>query len=156
MKKIAEKIIQNKGLAAESPKAGIILYHTKSGGIELHVDNSQETVWATINQIADIFNVQKSAISKHIKNIYESEELSESSTVSKMETVQKEGSRNVSRNIEYYNLDMLISVGYRVNSKVATEFRKWATQTLKQHVTKGYTINRSKREAPQGASLLSV
>ncbi len=119
-----------------------IIYQAANGAVELRMDMSKETVWANLNQIADIFNVQKAAVSKHLKNIFESGELDQRGTVSKMETVQIEGKRSIIREIEYYNLDALISVGYRVNSKQATEFRKWATKTLKEHITKGYTINK--------------
>ena len=85
----------------------------------------EETIWLSLNQIAFLFDVKKAAISKYIKNIFSSGELSEDSTVSKMETVQQEGSRKVKRKITYYNLDVIIAVGYRVNSKKATQFRIW-------------------------------
>lgn len=118
----------------------IVIYQTKEGPkIEVHL--KRDTVWLTLNQIASLFDVQKAAISKHIKNIFISNELDERSTVSKMETVQIEGERRIKRTLTYYNLDMIISVGYRVNSKRATQFRIWATKTLKQHLVKGYTIN---------------
>lgn len=120
----------------------IIIYQAQSGQIEFRGDFERETIWGNINQIAEIFGVKKAAISKHLKNIYCEGELSEKATVSKMETVQSEGERTVKRNIEYYNLDAIISVGYRVNSKQATKFRQWATKTLKEHIVKGYTINR--------------
>ncbi len=123
-------------------KSNIVIYQAKNGGIELLTD--KQTLIASINQIADLFGVQKSAISKHIKNIFDSGELSPKATVSILETVQKEGKRNVSRNIEMYNLDMIIAVGYRINSKTATQFRIWATKTLREHITKGYTINRKR------------
>ena len=119
-----------------------IIYQAKNGAIELRGDVSRETVWATQAQIADIFDVQKAAISKHLKNIFESGELEKESTVSISETVQKEGRRTVSRGIEYYNLDAIISVGYRVNSQQATQFRIWATKTLRNYITDGYVINR--------------
>jgi prophage antirepressor-like protein len=128
-----KKVIKNKEL---------VIYQAKDGAIELKVDESKETIWANLNQIAGLFGVQKAAISKHIKNIYETGELSKKATVSKMETVQKEGKREIMRNIEIYNLDVIIAVGYRVNSKNATQFRIWATKVLKEFLTKGYTINR--------------
>ncbi len=120
----------------------LVIYQAKNGAIELKFDDKKETFLANLNQIAKIFGVQKPAISKHIKNIYEEKELNKKSTVSILETLQREGKRNVSRKIEYFNLDVIISVGYRVNSKQATQFRIWATKTLKQHITKGYTINK--------------
>lgn len=125
-------------------KNNIVIYQAKNGAVEFKGDFSHNTVWGSLQQIADLFDVQKPAISKHLKNIYKEGELQEDGTVSKMETVQKEGSRDVKRNIDYYNLDAILSVGYRVNSKQATQFRIWATKTLKQYLTKGYTINRKR------------
>lgn len=120
----------------------IVIYQTKSGALELRTDVVHDTFWLTQQQVADIFDVQKAAISKHVKNIFDSGELEQKATVSKMETVQIEGKRHVKRNIEYYNLDLVLSIGYRVNSVQATRFRQWATKTLKNHILKGYTINR--------------
>ncbi len=119
-----------------------IIYQAKNGAIELRGDFGHQTIWATLDQIADVFGRDKSVISRHLKNIYKENELSQKSTVAKNATVQIEGNRKIKRTIEYYNLDAIISVGYRVNSKTATEFRKWATKTLREHITKGYTINR--------------
>ena len=121
-------------------KGEIVIYKSKEGP-KLDVRLEEETIWLTLNQIAFLFNVQKAAISKHIKNIISSGELNEKSTVSKMETVQIEGNRHIKRTLTYFNLDMIISVGYRVNSRRATQFRIWATKTLKEHLIKGYTIN---------------
>ncbi len=123
-------------------KKELVIYQAKNGAIELRGDFTRETVWATLDQIAELFSVQKAAVSKHFKNIFDSKELLKSSTVSKMETVQIEGNRTIKRVIEYYNLDAIISVGYRVNSKTATEFRKWATKTLREYMTQGYVLNR--------------
>jgi hypothetical protein len=120
----------------------LIIYQAKSGQIEFRGDFERDTIWGSINQIADIFGVQKAAVSKHLKNIYKEGELDKKTTVSKMETVQIEGKREIKRDIEYYNLDTIISVGYRINSKQATQFRIWATNTLKQHLLNGYTINK--------------
>jgi len=116
----------------------------KDGEIELPVTLKKETVWLTQKQIAELFGVQKAAISKHLKNIFTTDELDEESTVSKMETVQKEGNRVVKRVLDYYNLDAIIAVGYRVNSKKATKFRQWATKVLKEYIYNGYAINREK------------
>jgi prophage maintenance system killer protein len=121
---------------------GVVMYQAKNGAIELRGDTAHETLWATLDQMAEVFGRDKSVISRHLRNIYGEGELSWSATVAKSATVQKEGSREVVREIVYYNLDAVISVGYRVNSKVATEFRKWATKTLREHITKGYTLNR--------------
>ncbi|MBC8207863.1 MAG: virulence protein RhuM/Fic/DOC family protein [Desulfobulbaceae bacterium] len=105
-----------------------------------------ETLWLNLGQMAELFGVNKSAISKHLTNIYKSGELDREATVSKMETVQEEGGRKVRRQIDYYNLDAVISVGYRVNSSLATRFRIWATGVLKQHLTQGWTLNRQRLE----------
>jgi prophage maintenance system killer protein len=119
----------------------LIIYTSGKGGVELRADHNHETIWATLNQIGDLFDVQKAAVSKHIKNIFESGELNEKATVSKMETVQIEANRQVKRRIEYYNLDVVIAVGYRVNSKQATQFRIWATKTLREYLVKGIVMN---------------
>ncbi|MBL8029641.1 MAG: virulence protein RhuM/Fic/DOC family protein [Candidatus Doudnabacteria bacterium] len=124
----------------ETKKGEIIIYKAVSGP-ELSLQIDGETVWMTQNQIAALFSVQKAAISKHVKNIYESAELSQKSTVSILEIVQKEGLRDVKRRVEYYNLDMVISIGYRVNSARATQFRIWATKRLKDYLLKGFAIN---------------
>jgi len=118
----------------------------KDGEIELPVTLKKETVWLTQKQIAELFGVQKAAISKHLKNIFTTDELDEESTVSKMETVQKEGNRVVKRVLDYYNLDAIIAVGYRVNSKKATKFRQWATKVLKEYIIKGYALNQKRIE----------
>lgn len=99
-------------------------------------------MWAIQAQIAEVFGVERSVITKHIRNIYKEEELKESSTCAKVAQVQIEGKRTVKREVEHYNLDLIISVGYRVNSKTATLFRQWATKTLHEHLTKGYTLNK--------------
>jgi len=100
-----------------------------------------ETFWMTQKAMAELFDVNVPAISKHLTNIYDEEELIKKSTVSKMEIVQKEGQRNVKRMQEFYNLDAIIAVGYRVNSKKATRFRQWATKTLKEYIIKGFVLN---------------
>ncbi|MBU3925127.1 virulence protein RhuM/Fic/DOC family protein [Patescibacteria group bacterium] len=119
----------------------IIIYEASKGDVRIDVRLENETIWLTLNQIADLFGIDKSGISRHIKNIYEEGELKEKSTVAKIATVQKEGGRNIEREIEFYNLDMIISIGYRVSSKRATDFRIWATKTLKDYLVKGYAIN---------------
>jgi death-on-curing family protein len=119
----------------------IIMYQTSNGSLELKNDPCNETAWVSRMQMAEIFDVQPQAITKHIKNIYEDFELEKKSTSSKMELVQLESGRTVKRQVDFYNLEMVISVGYRINSIKATKFRQWATKTLKQHITEGYTIN---------------
>ena len=111
----------------------VIIYQTKSGSIEFKGDFTKETIWASLQQIADLFETDKSGISRHIRNIYQSGELVQKSTVAKIATVQTEGKRQIKREIEYYNLDLILSVGYRVNSKTATKFRQWATKTIREH-----------------------
>jgi prophage maintenance system killer protein len=124
----------------------LLIYQTPNGALELKNDAENETIWANLDQIAMLFGRDKSTISRHIKNIFQEEELIKEATVAFFATVQMEGARKVKREIEYFNLDMIISIGYRVNSKTATQFRQWATQTLKQHITQGFTINPKRLE----------
>lgn len=120
----------------------IIIYQTKDGSIELRGDFKHENIWATQAQMASVFSVNSQAITRHLKNIYKEGELNKKATCSKMEQVQKEGERMIKRSVEIYNLDAIISVGYRINSTIGTKFRKWATKTLREHIIKGYTINK--------------
>lgn len=150
MKQSVQKLNKAKK-ATNSP----IVYQTKSGALELRGDVKKETIWASLDQIAQLFGRDKSVISRHIKSIFKEEELEPKATVAKNATVQIEGSRSVMRDIEFYNLDIIISVGYRVNSKVATEFRKWATRTLRGYLVDGYAIDR-KRVAQNYQEFLSV
>ncbi len=122
----------------------LVIYQAKDGAIELRGDVSRDTIWASLDQIAQIFGRDRSVISRHLKNIYNEGELKATLTVAKNATVQIEGSRQVVRTIEYYNLDAILSVGYRVNSNTATQFRQWATRILREHITCGYTINRKR------------
>jgi hypothetical protein len=115
-----------------------VLFTAKNGAIELRGDFSNETLWANRMQMATMFEVNPQAITKHIQNIYNEGELEKSATSSKMELVQDESGRKVKRQVDYYNLDVLIAVGYRINSVIGTKFRQWATKTLKQRITKGY------------------
>jgi prophage maintenance system killer protein len=121
----------------------IIIYQTKSGAFELSADISRETIWANRMQMAGIFGVNTQAITKHIQNIYKDKELEKELTSSKMELVQNESGRMVKRQVNIYNLDVLIAVGYRINSVVGTNFRKWATKTLRKNLVDGYTINKN-------------
>lgn len=123
-------------------KKEVVIYQAPSGAIELRGDSEHETIWANRMQMAEIFGVQAPAISKHIQNIYKDKELDQKATSSKMELVQNEAGRAVRRNVDIYNLEVLIAVGYRINSIVGTKFRQWATKTLREHITRGYTINR--------------
>lgn len=119
----------------------IILYQSQGGEAKIEVRLANETVWLTADQMAELFQRNKSTISRHIKNIYESGELEQNRTVAFFTTVQDEGGRKVERNIAYYNLDMIISVGYRVNSHRGVQFRQWATQVLKEYMIKGFVLN---------------
>ena len=115
-----------------------------NGEIELNISIKEESIWLTQKQMAELFEVTKQNISLHIIEIFRSGELDKNSTVKKYLTVQKEGGREVSRNLEHYNLDVVISVGYRVNSLKATRFRQWATSVLKQYISNGYAVNSEK------------
>lgn len=119
----------------------IIIYQTQDGQTKIDVRLENETVWLTQNQMAELFQTTKQNISSHIKNIFEEGELSENSTVKDYLTVQQEGNRKVSRNVSHYNLDVIISVGYRVKSLRGTQFRIWATQVLKEYMKKGFALN---------------
>ncbi len=122
-------------------KNEIIIYQANDL-TKVEVKIKDETVWLTLNQIAQLFGRDKSVISRHLKNIYKDGELAFEATVAKSATVQIEAGRKVTREIDYYNLDAILSVGYRVNSKQGTQFRIWATNVLKEHLLKGYTVNR--------------
>ncbi len=128
-----KKITKNKEL---------IIYQAKNGALELRGDFSHETLWATQAQIAQMFDVTPQNITLHINNIYKDGELSSKATCKESLQVQIEGSREIKRTVKLYNLDLIIATGYRINSVIGTQFRIWATKTLKEHITKGYTINR--------------
>jgi prophage maintenance system killer protein len=133
----------------------IILYQSPDGSASLEVRLDHETVWLTQSQLSELFDVNVPAVSKHVRNILGSGELDASSTVSKMERVQVEGIRRVKRSQVLYNLDMIISIGYRVNSEKATRFRIWATKILKDHIVKGYSVN-EQRLKEESAKLLEM
>lgn len=124
----------------------IAIYEDSSGEIRLDVSLENESVWLSQKQMEVLFDRDKSVISRHIRNIFKEGELDRSSTVVKNATVQNEGGRKVTREIDFYNLDMIISLGYRVNSKRATNFRVWATKILKEYIVKGYAINQKRLE----------
>lgn len=139
----------------------IVIYKRKDG-IHFEVTLKNDTIWLSQAQIGNVFVVKKAAVSKHIKNIFADGELAQRATVSKMETVQREGGRLIKRNIEYYNLDMIIAIGYRVNSVRATQFRIWATGVLKDHLIKGATaptlqgMDAPKKLAPSGTQSIHI
>lgn len=122
----------------------IIIYQTPSGETAIEVSVANETVWLNLSQIADLFNKNKSTISRHLNNIYQQRELGREGTVAKKATVQIEGGRSIARTIEYYNLDVIISVGYRVNSIQGTQFRIWANNVLRAYLIKGYALHEKK------------
>ena len=122
-------------------KGNLLLYQTADGQTKIEVTLANDTVWLTADQMAELFQRNKSTISRHIKNVFESGELKQNSTVAFFATVQNEGTRKVERNIAYYNLDMIISVGYRVNSHRGVQFRIWATQVLREYLIKGFAMN---------------
>jgi hypothetical protein len=119
----------------------ILLYTTPNGKVKIEIYLQNETIWLTQQKIADLFGVERSVVTKHLKNIFEEGELIKEATCAKIAQVQIEGGREVTRNIEFYNLDAIISVGYRVNSMQATHFRIWATSILKEFIIKGFTMD---------------
>lgn len=125
----------------QTDKGEILLYQTADGQSKIEVTLSNDTVWLTLDQMAELFQRNKSTISRHIKNILEGAELQANSTVAFFATVQNEGDRQIERNIVFYNLDMIISVGYRVNSLRGVQFRMWATNILKEYLVKGFAMN---------------
>ena len=125
----------------ELQKGEIVIYTSEDGSISLDTKLENDTIWLTQKQMAELFGVKTPAINKHLNNIYNEGELDKNATVSILEIVQKEGNRDILRKIAFYNLDAVISVGYRVNSSRATQFRIWATNTLREYLTKGYVIN---------------
>ena len=122
-------------------KGQILLYQTPDGVTKIEVKLQDETVWLSLDQMAELFQRNKSTISRHIKNVFEEGELQPDSTVAFFATVQTEGKRKVERDIAYYNLDMIISVGYRVHSYRGVQFRQWATAVLKEYIKKGFVLN---------------
>lgn len=119
----------------------ILIYQSEDGLTNIEVKMQDETVWLSQQQMADLFQTSRTNIVEHIKHIYAEDELDEASTCRKFRQVRKEGNREVSRELPYYNLDMIISLGYRVKSKIATNFRRWATERLKEYMIKGFTMD---------------
>ncbi|MEK9157264.1 MAG: RhuM family protein [Patescibacteria group bacterium] len=120
---------------AKKKQNNLVVYQAKNGAIKLRGDVQKETIWATQAQIVDLFGVDQSVVSRHIHNIFKDQEIDQKSNMQKMHIA------NSDKRVAFYSLDVVLSVGYRTNSKVAIEFRKWVTKTLRQHITKGYTIN---------------
>lgn len=135
----------------QQPKSGfneILLYTTPNGGVKVEIYLQDETIWLSQQKIADLFGVDRSVITKHLQNIYKEGEIDKGATCAIFAQVQQEGIRTVSRQIEFYNLDAIISVGYRVNSSQATAFRIWATERLKEYIIKGFTMDDERLKNP--------
>lgn len=125
----------------EKSNAEILLYSLDNSNVYVDVFFKDETFWLTQKSMAELFDCSTDNVSLHLKNIYEEEELDRDSTTEKFSVVRKEGNRNVNRELEFYSLDAIIAVGYRVNSKKATRFRQWSTKTLKEYIQKGFVLN---------------
>lgn len=139
----------------ENNLSEIVLFESSDGAVSLDVQTDHETVWLSLNQISSLFDRDKSTISRHIKNVYEDRELDEGSTVALIATVQNEGDRTVEREVQYYNLDVIISVGYRVKSQRGVEFRRWATDVLRRYIIDGRAENVLRlQQLSQAVSLL--
>ena len=132
----------------DSGKGQILVYESEDGRIKIDVRLKDETVWLTQKLMADLFQVTVPTINEHIKNIFNERELSPDATIRKFRIVQKEGQRNVTRIVDFCNLDMIISVGYRVKSHVATRFRIWATQHLREYIVKGFVLDDERLKNP--------
>lgn len=130
----------------------IIIYEGDNGVPKIEVRMQGETVWLNQSQLVELFDSSKSNISEHVKNIFTEGELTPESTVRKFRTVQIEGDREVEREVEYYNLDMIISLGYRVRSQIATHFRKWATARLREYIVKGFTMDDERLKGTGGGN----
>lgn len=136
-------------LSKYNPNSQFLFYKSNNGDVKVDVLLQNETVWLSQKKIAELFGVEVPGLNKHLGNIYESGELHKEATISILEIVQTEGSRSVKRKVEFYNLDAIIAVGYRVNSKQATQFRIWATAVLKEFIIKGYTMDVERLKNPQ-------
>ena len=137
---------ESKDLTIRNSTAEFLIFEKQANADSIEVRYENENLWLTQKMMAALFDVNVPAVSKHLQNIFSEGELDQASTVSKMETVQNEGGRLVTRKIDYYNLDAVISVGYRINSIRATQFRRWATQVLKQFAITGYVLDRKRME----------
>ena len=132
----------------ESGSSHIIIYQAEDGNTRLEVRMEQETVWLTQKMMAELFQVSVPTINEHVKNIYNEAELIPEATIRKFRIVQKEGQRTIGRMVDFYNLDMIISVGYRVKSHIATRFRQWATQRLREYIVKGFVLDDERLKNP--------
>jgi death-on-curing family protein len=149
-------LVREPAAAYGGPGGEVVLYRASDGTVTLDVRLEQETVWLSLNQMAALFERDKSVISRHLRNVFEENELDPQATVANFATVQKEGERTVTRQVEFYNLDAIISVGYRVNSKRGTQFRIWATRVLRDHIVRGYSVNQKRlRDLNQAVRLIA-
>jgi hypothetical protein len=139
-------------MAEENPTGEILVYQNDDGSLKLDVKLQDETVWLSQSQLVQLYASSKANVSEHIKNIFEEGELSQKATVRNFRTVQTEGSRQVTRSVECYNLDMIISLGYRIKSSVATKFRQWATERLKEYIIKGFTLDDERLKSSGGGN----
>lgn len=130
----------------------VIIYTTNDGKTKIDVRLEEETLWLTQTQMCELYQTSKSNVSEHIKHIFEEEELVKEATVRKFRIVQMEGSRSVEREVEHYNLDMIIALGYRIRSIIATRFRQWATERLKEYIVKGFTLDDERLKKLGGGS----
>ncbi len=142
MKKKTQKIVPNNSFTE------FLLYTTPNGKVRVEIFLKDENIWLTQAKIAELFGVERSVVTKHLQNIFDEGELNKKSTCAKIAQVQNEGHRQVARNIEFYNLDAILSVGYRVNSAQATQFRIWATERLKEYIIKGFTMDDERLKNP--------
>ena len=129
-------------------KSQFVIYQTEGGETKIDVRFEDETVWLSQKLIADLFQKDVRTVNEHISNIYDERELEQKATIRKFRIVQKEGSREVSREVEFYNLDMILSVGYRIKSKIATHFRQWATRHLREYIVKGFVMDDERLKNP--------
>jgi len=132
-------------------KSQFIIYQTESGQTKIDVRFENETVWLSQKLLAELFQKDVRTINEHIRNIYEENELDQNSTIRNFRIVQNEGAREVAREVEFYNLDMILSVGYRIKSKVATHFRQWATRHLREYIVKGFVLDDERFKNRRGA-----
>ncbi len=132
----------------DNNKTDFVLYTTPNGEVKLEVFVQNETLWLNQKMLAQLFDVEVNTINYHLKEIFKSKELNEESTIRKFRIVQNEGEREVSREVDFYNLDAIIAVGYRVNSRQATYFRIWATQVLKEYIIKGFAMDDERLKNP--------
>lgn len=139
---------KNKQIAKQNSFTEFLLYTTPNGKVKLEIFLHNENIWLTQAKIAELFGVERSVVTKHLQNIFQESELDKNLTCAKIAQVQTEGSRQVTRDVEFYNLDAIISVGYRVNSRQATHFRIWATERLREYIIKGFTMNDEKLKDP--------